>query len=466
MLVKMQCSNCGAELNVDDSKQVFFCTHCGTKVMNVAERVEVNQNISIRHINENADNVSIVFTSLSPSIKLVTKVPDIGREDVFNHGEERSFRLNIGWHVIEFNTGWNVQKREIYIREDNAPVKISVSYTNVWNVSVAQPIIPDDVINERQAECERLNTAREAEQKRVLAERKAYIEAHRKNSSGIAAIVLSSISLIATFIAKTLFKGNNGLNSTEFLFVIFVLVTGVILFLIATILGFCSIKNIVKKIKGWVASIVAFVLIIVAGIFTYKTATTIYEWATEPMDEMILDHVDEISSHDYADIVEAGKNNITDALSGFSGISLTDIEDEGVFLLSRKSIHRYTVLLGEEYPTDAYFVFKVQAVKRDTGEPLVFYCFTGESLDIKGVNRTNLGVNFNPYSKGGNVSHEPHYVSPESYNEDKVYEEYDPWSWGDNTKSLYGFETLDKLYSEVIKKERQNKNFDTNIPGY
>ncbi len=42
MLVKMTCPQCGANLEVDSSKETFFCEFCGTKIANVAEKIDVN----------------------------------------------------------------------------------------------------------------------------------------------------------------------------------------------------------------------------------------------------------------------------------------------------------------------------------------------------------------------------------------------------------------------------------------
>lgn len=42
MLVKMVCPQCGANLEMEDDRDVMFCTFCGTKIANVAEKVNVN----------------------------------------------------------------------------------------------------------------------------------------------------------------------------------------------------------------------------------------------------------------------------------------------------------------------------------------------------------------------------------------------------------------------------------------
>lgn len=41
MLVKMTCPQCGAVLEMDDSKEFMFCEFCGTKIANVTEKIDV-----------------------------------------------------------------------------------------------------------------------------------------------------------------------------------------------------------------------------------------------------------------------------------------------------------------------------------------------------------------------------------------------------------------------------------------
>lgn len=47
MLMVMRCPTCNAELKVDDGRDFYFCSYCGTKIMNVAQKVEVSGNVSI-----------------------------------------------------------------------------------------------------------------------------------------------------------------------------------------------------------------------------------------------------------------------------------------------------------------------------------------------------------------------------------------------------------------------------------
>lgn len=47
MLMVMKCPSCNADLKVDTGHDFYFCSYCGTKILNVAQKVELSGNISI-----------------------------------------------------------------------------------------------------------------------------------------------------------------------------------------------------------------------------------------------------------------------------------------------------------------------------------------------------------------------------------------------------------------------------------
>lgn len=47
MLVTMRCPSCAAELQIDDAREFMFCQYCGTKIANIAEKVEVSGSVTI-----------------------------------------------------------------------------------------------------------------------------------------------------------------------------------------------------------------------------------------------------------------------------------------------------------------------------------------------------------------------------------------------------------------------------------
>ena len=66
MLVKMTCPQCGAVLDMDDSKEYMFCEFCGTKIANVTEKVDVvhSGSVSIDETGKLENFRYIVQTSL------------------------------------------------------------------------------------------------------------------------------------------------------------------------------------------------------------------------------------------------------------------------------------------------------------------------------------------------------------------------------------------------------------------
>lgn len=47
MLVTMKCPSCAADLQIDDAREFMFCQYCGTKIANIAEKVEVSGSVTI-----------------------------------------------------------------------------------------------------------------------------------------------------------------------------------------------------------------------------------------------------------------------------------------------------------------------------------------------------------------------------------------------------------------------------------
>ena len=279
MLVKMQCSNCGAQLEVDNNCDVFFCKHCGTKMVNLAEKIEISHKIT----DANADNVSIVFSSLRPELRITSSVTDTGRQDVLTHGDTIGFRLNVGWHEIVFTYGGWSQKETIYIREDNALVKISVSFTGRWNVSVSQPIIPVEANEQRENELRMAAENRIIQEQAHRAELAALREKNRRNRAGVVATVFSSISLLLLLIINATLRYSD--SSGLFLFTCFFLVPLAAIFLLtALILALVSIKSIVKKVRGWGATIAAGVLIIISVLMAFSAVNEYNQYESKRFD--------------------------------------------------------------------------------------------------------------------------------------------------------------------------------------
>ena len=49
-LVSLKCPECGAELDIDDSREYAFCSYCGSKVMREKTRIELSGSVSVKGI--------------------------------------------------------------------------------------------------------------------------------------------------------------------------------------------------------------------------------------------------------------------------------------------------------------------------------------------------------------------------------------------------------------------------------
>lgn len=48
------CPNCGANLRIDDDRDIFFCEYCGTKIQNPArKKIDVHTEHTFRFVNQN-----------------------------------------------------------------------------------------------------------------------------------------------------------------------------------------------------------------------------------------------------------------------------------------------------------------------------------------------------------------------------------------------------------------------------
>lgn len=47
MIVVLTCPNCNAQMEIDENRQFIFCQYCGTKVVNLAQKVEMSGQVSV-----------------------------------------------------------------------------------------------------------------------------------------------------------------------------------------------------------------------------------------------------------------------------------------------------------------------------------------------------------------------------------------------------------------------------------
>lgn len=143
MLIKMICPQCGSQMQIDSSNQIIECMFCGCKIANMAQRVEVNQNINqtVRHITDrtNEPNLYIDYRTTDPEVVMIVRIVSTGQKMTYLNGQSMSYHLPQGLQKIVLKIGRTNYDREIYIPEDNSPVRINASYSGRANIYIDQP---------------------------------------------------------------------------------------------------------------------------------------------------------------------------------------------------------------------------------------------------------------------------------------------------------------------------------------
>lgn len=135
MLVKMQCPHCGANMEIDDSREKIFCSFCGTEIANLKEKIEITQNINmsgtVMHVMDrsNDPNLYISYATAVPNVVMVVRIVDTGTKNTYLNGQSQTYHLRKGQHSIVLKIGKKNYNRTIIIPEDNTPVRINAAYT-------------------------------------------------------------------------------------------------------------------------------------------------------------------------------------------------------------------------------------------------------------------------------------------------------------------------------------------------
>lgn len=148
MIVNMKCPSCGATMQFDDSKSVMDCPYCGGKVANVAEQLNITQNVNVSgtvvHVQDrsNDPNLFISYNTNNPAVGMVSRIVDTGVKGTYVNGQTLSYHLNQGPHTIVLKIGKKNYNRDIVIPPDNQPVRIYASFNGRAQISIDQPNVP------------------------------------------------------------------------------------------------------------------------------------------------------------------------------------------------------------------------------------------------------------------------------------------------------------------------------------
>lgn len=148
MLFNMKCPSCGAIMQFDDTKETMFCPYCGGKVTNVAEQVNINQNLNVSgtvmHVQDrsNDPNLYISYNTNNPAVGMVTRIVTTGVKNTYVNGQTQSYHLNQGPHTVVLKIGKRNYNRNIVIPPDNSPVRIYASFNGHAQIAIDQPNVP------------------------------------------------------------------------------------------------------------------------------------------------------------------------------------------------------------------------------------------------------------------------------------------------------------------------------------
>ena len=145
MLFNMKCPSCGATMQFDSSRAFMFCTYCGSKVANIAEQININQQLNVSgtvvHVQDRSSdpNLYISYNTNNPSVNMVTRIVSTGVKNTYVNGQTLSFHLAPGRQTIVLKIGKKNYNREIVIPSNNAPVRIYASFNGRAQISIDQP---------------------------------------------------------------------------------------------------------------------------------------------------------------------------------------------------------------------------------------------------------------------------------------------------------------------------------------
>ena len=148
MLIDMKCPSCGATMQFDDSKEIMSCPFCGGTVANIAQQININQQVNgsgkVIHVQDrsNDPNLYISFNTINPAVGMVSKIVTTGVKSTYINGQTLSFHLTQGEHTVVLKIGKRNYTRTIVIPPDNSPVRIYASFNKHAQISIDQPNVP------------------------------------------------------------------------------------------------------------------------------------------------------------------------------------------------------------------------------------------------------------------------------------------------------------------------------------
>ncbi len=155
MLIKMECTQCGALLDVDDSKEHFFCTYCGNKIVNLPrERITKSQTVHVVQrvggdatnpfpVNNNIRYLVISYGTVDSSIGLQVIINETRQTIYVARDEVQYLALPVGEYDIQVLFGRRGYSRVLRMPENNVAIQMdcyhgSPNRINIFSIPIGK----------------------------------------------------------------------------------------------------------------------------------------------------------------------------------------------------------------------------------------------------------------------------------------------------------------------------------------
>lgn len=145
MIFNVICTNCGAQMQFDDSNEHMFCWLCGQKILRLSVLAAVNQAASApKPLNPAAPrsagaNVAISYDTSMSSVQMTVFLSD-GSSVQFTSGKTKKFHLDPGHHLLTFQIGNRSYRRTLDIVPGGPAYKIECGWCDGRAyISILQP---------------------------------------------------------------------------------------------------------------------------------------------------------------------------------------------------------------------------------------------------------------------------------------------------------------------------------------
>ena len=118
MIHNIICTNCGAQMQFDDTKEQMFCWSCGQKILRLsvlsAERAAPNKIFAPAPRSADS-NFAVSYDTSMTNVQMTLYLDDGSAPVLFTNGKSKKFHLEPGHHTLIFQIGNRSYRRNIEI---------------------------------------------------------------------------------------------------------------------------------------------------------------------------------------------------------------------------------------------------------------------------------------------------------------------------------------------------------------